>query len=121
MKNKIKSIAIYLGLLTLTIFLASWGIAYVVKTNLPDCRIKPENTYVKLLNEFDKKQEPLLDPSIKIIGNGLYKAIQKCSNAGGITSLEGSGDIDLTCRTEENYGTVYDYIDWEFKGEKILK
>lgn len=48
--------------------------------------------------------------SSTIIDNGLYSAIEKCHEKGGVTGLEGSGKQWLTCYKD----TTYIYADWKW-------
>jgi hypothetical protein len=48
--------------------------------------------------------------SSTVLDNGLYTAIERCTDIGGITGIEGSGKQHLYCYKD----TTYIYADWKW-------
>ena len=52
------------------------------------------------------------------IGNGLYGAIEKCHEGGGMTSIQGRLGAEVTCITEDG---TYTYENFNWRGFVGLK
>lgn len=69
---------------------------------------------VYLVNDFSEVGEGAFGLNEIRIGNGLYKAINKCHEARGVTSIQGSTfDAEITCITD---GGTYTYRNWTWRG-----